>query len=317
MPVKLHTRAAGLGACLAMVATPQPASADRGDFILDLGTHQPGGAATLRIDVVYRHPDDPNAKPPPITGAVFRLPAGTRIETAAVPRCTATDDDLRSRGTGACPPETRVGAGTLTAITGFGPPVDPVHGDVAVFNGQDQLIEVVTAPGTDRVLGTDRLTVAGSVLTAHPPATPGGPPDGQTSVTEIHLVIDRGGYATAPPDCPANRLWSYGATFEFADHGSHAESATLPCSRAAAPLRLVARPARVQVGRRVTMRFRASSPDPACVAGAAVRFAGQRVLTDARGRATVAVTLNRPGQRRASVAKPGCLPGRTAVTARR
>ena len=69
------------------------------------------------------------------------------------------------------------------------------------LNGADQIIEVVTVPGTQTVAGIDRLTVAGNVLSAHPPAIPGGPPDGRTAVKDIKLTIDHSGYVTTPPEC--------------------------------------------------------------------------------------------------------------------
>ena len=199
---KLHTAAGVTAAALLIGTGTASAQGSYGDFRFDLGTQQPGAGATLRFDVAYRNPSDPNAKPPPVSGAVFRLPEGTRIDTNAVPQCAATDEQIRAQGSAACPAASKVGTGTLTAITGFGPPADPVQGDVHVFNGDRQLIEIVTVPDTDRAAGFDRLTIEGSTLTAHPPATPGGPPDGRTSVKDIHLVVDRAGYATAPPTCP-------------------------------------------------------------------------------------------------------------------
>jgi hypothetical protein len=302
-----------MGAAIALLAPGVAAAADRADFVLDMGTREQGAGAALRLDVVLRHPDDPNAKPPPITGATYRLPAGTRIDTAAVTRCAATDDEIRAVGPSACPADSRVGGGTLTAMTGFGPPTDPLAGDIHAFNADGQIIEVVTAPGTDRVAGIDRLTVAGSTLTAHPPMTPGGPPDGQTSIREVHLLVDRPGYATAPPTCPIAGRWSYGATAQFADGGTGVVSGTLACARELVPLRLTAEPRRIRAGRSSTVRFVVQSSDPDCVSGAAVRFIGRRVVTDARGVATIRTTPARAGRRRASVAKPGCRPARTSV----
>src|SRR4051794_10178097 len=50
------------GAALALLAPATAAAADRADFLLDMGTRAPGAGAALRFDVVFRHPDDPNAK---------------------------------------------------------------------------------------------------------------------------------------------------------------------------------------------------------------------------------------------------------------
>jgi hypothetical protein len=303
-----------LGATVALALMPSPAHA-QSDFLFGLGTQEPGDEARMSFDVRYRNASDPNAKPPAVTGAVFRLPAGTRIATSSVPQCEATDEELRAQGTSACPPETRVGGGTLTAITGFGPPADPVNGEVTVFNGNGELVEVVTVPGTDRVVGMDRLTVRGNTLTAHPPNTPGGPPDGRTAVKDIRITVDRAGYATAPPTCPAGG-WRYGASFEFAD-GSKAEAAhTLACraQRSTRPaMRLSVAPKRARAHRRTRFRFAVRSSSPNCVRGAKVRFASKRARTDRRGRATITTTIHRARRLPMNVSKRGCRTARGTV----
>ena len=317
---KLHTAAGVTAAALLIGTGTASAQGSYGDFGFDLGTQQPGAGATLRFDVAYRNPSDPNAKPPPVSGAVFRLPEGTRIDTNAVPQCAATDEQIRAQGSAACPAASKVGTGKLVAITGFGPPADPVQGDVHVFNGDRQLIEIVTVPDTDRAAGFDRLTIEGSTLTAHPPATPGGPPDGRTSVKDIHLVVDRAGYATAPPTCPAGG-WRYGASYEFANGANQEIAHTLPCARA----RRVARPAlalapsprSVRAGRSAVVRFTVRSASAACRRGAKVRFAGKRALTDARGRASIRTTIHRPGRHPVNVSKRGCRTARGFVTVAR
>jgi hypothetical protein len=305
----------GAAVALAACGSAPAQAADRGDFTLGLGTRTPGAATTVRFDIVFRNPDDPNAKPPPITGGVYRLPAGLRIATDAVPQCTATDDELRSRGPDACPADSRVGAGTLRAITGFGPPADPADGDVTVFNGPGQMIEVVTAHGTTATVGFDRLTIDGNRLIAHPPSTPGGPPDGQTAIKEIHLLIDRTGYATTPPTCARSAGWEYGASLEFADGGRAEVSHVLPCTRVRPALALTTQPRRARAGRRTTFRFALRSSDAACVRGAKVRFAGRRAHTNARGLAAITTTLQRSRSYPISVSKRGCKTARGAVTA--
>ena len=315
------------GAGGAAVSAGQAGENRRAELDVGLGTRTPGAPTSLRFHVLYKHPDDPDRKPPPLTAARFELPAGVRIDGGAVPRCDASDEQFRAEGRDACPPGSAVGAGTLTAMTGFGPPADPVKTDVTVFNGGDELIELVTFDGTNTMAGIDRLKIRGSTLTANPPAIPGGPPDGRTSVREIRLAIparssgrgaSRRVFVTSPPGCPSSGLWRSRGAFRFTDGGSATVFATTPCraatrrpSRAHARLRV--RPRRVRSGRRVRFGFRARPVRGPCARGATVRLAGRRTRTNARGRATITVRLRRRGLRAATLSKRGCSRARALI----
>ena len=215
-----------------LIGTAGATTGKRADFALGFSTKSRGAKAALTLHVVYKAPGDPNAKPSPIRKVVVRAPGGTRFHTAAVAKCTATDDELMAEGRGACPAESRIGAGKLTADTGFGPPVDPLTGDLTLFNSGTAIIEVVTAPGTDRVVGIDRLRIDGSTLTGHPPTTPGGPPDGETAVRQIDFTIERKtGYVTTPRTCPRSRRWVATGTFGFKDGAEETLKSRAACRR--------------------------------------------------------------------------------------
>ncbi len=294
---------------LAALATPAQAS-DRADLSVALGTRTPGAPTSLDFHVLYKRPGDPNAKPPPLTRAAFVLPAGTRIDTGVAPVCHATDEELQARGRDACPADSTVGSGSLTAITGFGPPADPFVGDTTVFNGGRELIELVTVKGTNASAGLDRLAIQGNTLRANPPATPGGPPDGQTTIREIRLFIPaRGRLVTAPPSCPATGVWTSRGEFKFADGGATAVTATSPCVGTAAGgarTRFRVTPRRARVGRRVRLRVRARSSVAACARRATVRVGSRRGRTDAHGRATLRFHFGAAGRRRVTLSKRGC-----------
>jgi hypothetical protein len=296
----------------AMVAAGAGATTGkRSDFDLGFSKRVPGQTAALTLHIVYKG-EDPDAKPSPIRKVVIAAPAGTSFHTDAAPVCEASDDELRAQGSGACPAESRVGGGELIAITGFGPPVDPVRGDLTLFNGGDELIEVVTAPGTDRVLGTDRLRVDGSTLTGDPPTTPGGPPDGETAVRQIDLTVDPG-FVSTPADCPASGLWVSTGTFGFADGVEETLESSTPCDAAPAPsppgsARLSLKPARATVGRRTRFTARVLGAGGGCARRATVRIGGRRALTDPRGRVAMVVTVHRAGAHRATAKKRGCPP---------
>jgi hypothetical protein len=306
-------------------ASATPAAAESGrlaDFAIALPTTAPASPTGVKVHVQFHREGDPDAKPSPIRTAVLALPVGLRFDTTAVPECTATDDEIRSLGADACPKETELTVGTLVGMTGFGPPADPITGDDHVFNGPRQLIEIISAQGSSASPAFDRLMIDGSTLTAHPPVTPGGPPDGETAVRSIDFEVPvraEGGKSliTTPPDCPAGERWTSTGTFGFADGSSDTVVSATPCARnvvAKLPrLRLSARPRHVRVGRATRVRFRAAATDPACLMGARVRFAGRTVRVGPRGRASLRITFHRPGLRRARVTSPGCRPALARV----
>jgi hypothetical protein len=236
---------AGLGA-----APASAESARLADFSLGLTGHAPGSPTGMAIRVLFHRAGDPNAKPPALRSAVIRAPSGLRFDSGAVSECTASDAEIRVLGSNACPAASRLTVGPFSAMTGFGPPIDPLTGDDHVFNGANQLIEVITAPGTTISPAFDRLTISGSTLTAHPPSAPGGPPDGQTAVRSIAFAIPvraAGGRSliTAPPACPAAGMWTSTGTFGFADGTADTVVSTTPCTRSLRKHRRHARPHRI------------------------------------------------------------------------
>jgi hypothetical protein len=276
----------------------------RADFDLRLSPASTGAHAALALHVVYKAAGDPNGKPSPIRKVVVAAAPGTRFDTGAVAKCTATDEELQSQGSGACPAESRIGSGKLTADTGFGPPVDPVAGDLTLFNSGTAIIEVVTAPGTDRTIGIDRLRIDGSTLVGHPPTTPGGPPDGETAVRQIDFTIDRAtGFVTTPPSCRGR--WVSRGTFGFADGAEETVVSAMACTRPPAA-RLSLEPARVRVGHAARFTARVLGTSSACRRGATVRIGGRRAKTGASGRATLTVSAHRLGKHQATAKKRGC-----------
>ena len=218
-------------------------------------------------------------------------------------------EQLRALGSDACPDETLLTIGTFSAMGGFGP-ADPIMGDNHVFNGPQQIIEVITVPDGSASPAFDRLTIDGSTLTAHPPVAPGGPPDGESSVRSLDYAIPvrrgAGGrsFLTTPPSCPAEGVWKTVATFGFKDGSSDTVVSATQC--VTPQLALSVHPGRVTEGRSVRLRFRASSASASCISGALIRFGGRTLRTGADGRAAVKATFHTPGARAVRVTKPGC-----------
>lgn len=221
----------------AMLA-PSAKSAVNGDVAMRVTfTSSTSGHSTgLHIDVRLGDPVGSHHKPLQLTSARIHLPTGTVIATSTRQECTAPDPELQVAGTLACPSASKVGSGSLAAETGVGAPVDPLVGDDTVFNGTNELIEVVTAPGTPApAAGVDHLTISGSTLTAHPPTVPGGPPDYRTDISRITFTIPAVGsgdhaYITTPTVCPSSGHWRTVATFTFADGTINRVTADTPCN---------------------------------------------------------------------------------------
>ena len=318
-------RQATLAALAALALPAAPAAAgERADFALGLSPRAPGATGPMTLHVRFKAPGDPEGKPPPIRAAVFDAPEGTRFDASHAAACEASDAELQARGAAACPADSRLGTGTLAAMTGFGSPFDPVTARLDLFRTQEGLVEIVSEPVTGAYLGSDHLTINGSRLTAHPPRTPGGPPDGETAVRTIDWRVDRAGYVVAPPACPASGAWTASATFTF-DGATERDESTTPCepgeaapapspspprSRQLLPPLLVS-PARVRARRtaRVTAQLAASAR---CRRGALVRVAGRRARTNSSGRAVLRVRLRRAGRYRVLAGRAHC-PRRSAV----
>ena len=326
LPVGTAARiASGATTALALMAT---ATAHAGstpgvDFDLNLSSQQPGSltAATLRI--LYKNPSDPNAKPSPVRRLTVKAPDGTRFDGAAVPRCAASDSDLMLNGRDACPAASRVGSGTLTVMTGFGAPFDPFATDVTLFNSGDGVIELVTAKGTNAELGVDRTKFTGpGTISADPPKTPGGPPDGESAVREVLFTYDAvrgpGGkrFITTPQTCPSSRLWTSALSTTDAAGATYSTTSATTClpavstprhgPRRKARMRLSVAPRRVVAATPTRFRIRVRSANAGCRRRARIRFAGRRLRNSASGRADAILRINRPGRYEIVVTSRGC-----------
>jgi hypothetical protein len=228
----------GIGALVVAACTPARAETGRlADFSLGLGTTTPATPTAMTVHVAFHTAGSADAKSSPIRSVVLAGPTGMVIDSNAMPACPATDEQLRLLGTSACPAGSEAGAGSYSAILGFGAPLDPFTGDNHVFNADHQLIEVITFPGTGISPGFDRLTVSGGTLTAHPPVTPGGPPDGETATRSIDFAIPvhataTGSLITSPPACPETGFWDSAGTFGFADGRTETVVSRTPCDPA-------------------------------------------------------------------------------------
>jgi hypothetical protein len=196
----------------------------------------PGRPSGYRVRIDYTNPDDPEAKPPSVRKVVEVFPPGTRIDTGAPARCTASDAELMLVGVSACPSGAVVGTGFIRLDTGAAGPGRYLREDVVFLNNTEQLIYLTT----DRATGARtvvRAQVHGRRVITEAPLLPGAAPDG-TAIDVARgyfprLVRMRDGarraYVTTPGHCPARGHWTTKVRFDYHDGTTQSEATRNRC----------------------------------------------------------------------------------------
>ncbi len=291
------------------------------NFTLGFSSQRPHTVTGVALHIYFKDPSDPNAKPSPQRKVVIELPAGARIDGAAVPACAASDPQLIAEGPAACAPGSQVGDGTLTLFTGGGPLFDPFIDDVKLFNGGRELIEVFNKQGNNITTATGRRSYSDAhTLTETPAPQPGGPPNGESAVRSIDYQLNaaRGpsgrAFITTPSSCPTSGRWSSRLTFTTADGHTYTAQASTPCRFAPAQLQATITPRRVTAARRTRFRIQLRSADPRCTRGAVVRLGGATpVRSDGHGTVAILARFVSAGTRRLTATHPGCRPARLFI----
>jgi len=319
-----------VGAAIVLAALPIPAAhAASLRFAQDFTSRVPGSSTGVHGEIVY--PDGSPGKPKSVRAETIEFPEGTVIDLAAAPECLASDLELQAVGLGACPSETILGEGPGTAVTGFGPPIDPVTGDGHLINGRDEILSATSPSGSDRVLTVDHLKVRGNrVVDESPASAPGGPPDGKTAVKKFDLRVPArartvGGAAhrlfTTPPTCPRDGAWVSHLAVTFDDGSTEVATATTPCDAALTPrkpsMHLSVTPRRTRTNVATRFSFRVVSDAGSCRKGVKVSLAGRRARTDRDGSAAIIAKIERRGRLRARATARGCKGATARVTVSR
>ncbi len=194
--------------------------------------HSPTGVV---VSIDYFNPQDRAAKPPPVRRIVTRLQPGATIDPSVVAQC----DEPRALA-GACPPDSRVGSGTITVATGFPGPLAILTEDTTLFAANHGIIFLTQDRATHlRMAAT--ATVQGNTMTAPVPPLPGTAPDGG-ALREVLLNINaiskgsgasRRSLVTTPATCPRSRRWTNLGSFTYADGVTQTVSSSSPCTRPA------------------------------------------------------------------------------------
>jgi len=197
-------------------------------FEMRYGSGVPGASTGLRAHVTWTDPGERAAKPKEIKRIVFRFHPGSRFDTAALPRCRASDTTVRDRGAAACPPSSRVGTGATMVNTGTA----PIFGTrVTFFNARGEIIVLVKA-------GTLTITVFRDDVVGDTIAVNAKIPAG-FALTDLQVAFRahnrrvagrRRSYFRTPRTCPASGTWTTTASFTYVDGSTQELASTTPCA---------------------------------------------------------------------------------------
>lgn len=194
-------------------------------------THSPARAnSSAGIDTLmtWSDPGEPGAKPKRVTRIKLLFNPGTKIDTAAVRRCTASDAAVLRQGGRACPSASKIGAATSKLTTTAGPPAQTA---IKFFNARRQIIVVVRASG--RTLAVYRDDIKGSTVTVNLDLP------SSLSLLELHARIGplsrgrgkkRKVYFRNPSTCPASGQWTTTVVFTYGDGSVEQLSDPTPCT---------------------------------------------------------------------------------------
>jgi hypothetical protein len=305
---------------VALAAAPGAAQANhvRIQYGDTFTTRTPGAATGRTFSVDFFNAQDPNAKPAPLAHARYEMPPGSRFNTGALPRCTATDAQLMAQGASACEDGSRIGIGTVLIDSGFPEPNRTLTEDFTVFNAKDSVI----ALSQDRANGA-RVVLRGQVseraIDLDVPPLPGTPPEGGANRSERFTYAAAtgpgGAFLTTPPDCPADGAWVLRTIWTFRDGEQVTRESRTPCDArgggAAAQRLTFFRRQRARAGRGGTLRVRAAAASRATVRisrggqvlrrqSVTLRAGLNRIALPALGRGRYRLTVEAGGTTRAA-----------------
>lgn len=309
-----------LAAVLPTTALAGSASGPRVTVRIDDTTADPGSPVGVTFSATYRSPSGA-FQPPAVRELLLRGPEGGQVDTAAPPRCAATDADLKSRGRAACPPGSVIGYGSAR-VKPLGLP--EIAYRTTLFNAAGQQVELLEGdPPAPPSVVRGYFRADGTLASPIPTCLNGGYVPNDCSFDQVSLLSNtlvvprytRGGrsYFTTPPTCPSSRRWRSPSTFRFAD-----ATETLTPTQACHPARtrIAVAPRRVRRLARTRFRFQAEAllgGRWTRLSGALVRFAGRRARTNRQGRASIRLRFPALGRRRVRLSLAGYEGAQTRV----
>ena len=294
-------------------AVADTATGERAEVSYSFTTSEPGAPSGFEYRAVIRNPGNPSGEPPALRELIIGGPRGARIDTSAPAICSASDAELKEEGEGACPPGSLIGTGSAVVKPMLFPQLTY---ETVIFNADMQQVELLRAnppnpPAVVRAYFRGREAVSPIPTCLSGGYAPQDCPSDQVRLISNELSIppfvnDAGhSYFTTPKRCPKSGAWSSPVILRFGDGVTETLVTQQPCERART--RVDIRPGTAEAGDRRRFGFLVE----ARLAGrwepikAQVRFAGERLRTDARGRAHLMARFDAPGERVARVFRPG------------
>ena len=214
-------------------------------FVGTFTAASPASGTGFHEEIDYFNPDAPEEKPYAVQRIVIDLHEGTRIDTSVPEQCKASSDDFMTQGGDACPPESRVGGGSVEIDTGStaGPLPRIIKNELTLFNDEDTIILFTESTNTDPpIRNAGRSVAKDGQFISEAPSLPGfPPPEPYTAIRSVRLDIENVSavkdgepryYLTTPPQCSSGE-WTNTATFTYRSGAEYALESTTPCRKAA------------------------------------------------------------------------------------
>ena len=203
--------AAALIASGLALASPQFSST----FDMTYLSRVPGAASGQVQAVTWSDPGAPAQVPKAIERIKLTFARGTVFDTSALPRCHASDAQLKAKGPKACPPASKLGSGHTTGVFPAG---NEFVTDVTLFNARGEIAVVVQLNGA--VITEFRDSVKGRTIVVEP-VLPAG-----VSLKRLKIRIGphstghgakRRTYQRNPATCPKSGKWTTVARLTYTD----------------------------------------------------------------------------------------------------
>lgn len=224
----------------ALVPAPAAHAGARVDYDHFFTSSVPGSSTGVDSILLYKNPNDPNAKPIGVRQEVFTFPPGTKWDGSVVPDCMASDSQMQSQGRQACPPDTWMEGGLNdTIMTGF-PGAGETPLEVDGFDYDPEGFRLIVGSQQPPLRFVAHAVRKDNVVTVTVPPSPGGPPDGQSVPRRVNnyvppRTLGSRAFVRTPLTCPATGVWTFTGRFTFADGVVETDTSTTPCTNDTIP----------------------------------------------------------------------------------